>query len=66
MDNARDALAGLLAFDPLYDIRTIRMSIVQPRLNNTSSFEIAPDDRLGQGVDDLLHHRFGFQFLQFD
>ncbi len=40
------ALAGLLEFDPLYDIHTIRMSIVQPRLNNTSSFEISPEDLL--------------------
>ena len=37
------ALAGLLEFDALYDIHTIRMSIVQPRLNNISSFEITPD-----------------------
>ena len=40
------ALAGLLEFDPLYDIHTIRMSIVQPRLNNTSSFEITPENLL--------------------
>lgn len=40
------ALAGLLEFDPLYDIQTVRMSIVQPRLNNTSSFEITPEDLL--------------------
>ena len=40
------ALAWLLEFDPLYDIHTIRMSIVQPRLNNTSSFEISPEDLL--------------------
>ena len=37
------ALAGLLEFDALYDIHTVRMSIVQPRLNNTSSFEITPE-----------------------
>ena len=40
------ALAGLLEFDPLYDIHTIRMSIVQPRLHNTSSFEMTPADLL--------------------
>ena len=38
------ALAGLQEFDPLYDIHTLRMSIVQPRLNNTSTFEITPED----------------------
>ena len=40
------ALAGLTEFDTLYDIRNIRMSIVQPRLNNTSSFEITPEELL--------------------
>ena len=40
------ALAGLLEFDPLYDIHTVRMSIVQPRLNNTSTFEITPEELL--------------------
>ena len=47
------ALAGLLEFDPLYDIRTIRMSIVQPRLNNTSSYEIIPDDLLSWAQNDV-------------
>ena len=47
------ALAGLLEFDPLYDIRTIRMSIVQPRLNNTSSYEIAPDALLSWAQNDV-------------
>ncbi len=36
-------LGALLEFDPLYDIRTVRMTIVQPRLGNTSTFEIAAD-----------------------
>ena len=40
------ALAALLEFDPLYDIHTVRMSIVQPRLNNTSTYEISPADLL--------------------
>ena len=38
------ALGALLEFDPLYDISTIRMSIVQPRLSNTSTFELSADD----------------------
>ena len=37
-------LGALLEFDPLYDIRTVRMTIVQPRLSNTSAYEIAADD----------------------
>ena len=47
------ALAGLLEFDPLYDIRTIRMSIVQPRLNNTSSYEITPDALLSWAQNEV-------------
>lgn len=37
-------LGALLEFDPLYDIRTVRMSIVQPRLSNVTTSEIAADD----------------------
>ena len=33
-------LGALLEFDPLYDIRTVRMTIVQPRLSNTSTYEV--------------------------
>ena len=37
-------LGALLEFDPLYDIRTVRMTIVQPRLNNVSSDEITAEE----------------------
>ena len=37
-------LGALLEFEALYDIRSVRMSIVQPRLNNISTFEITADD----------------------
>ena len=37
------ALGALLEFDPLYDIHTVRMSIVQPRLSNISTFEMTAD-----------------------
>ena len=40
------ALAGLMEFDPLYDIHTIRMSIVQPRLDNISTYELTPHELL--------------------
>ena len=33
-------LGALLEFEALYDIQTVRMSIVQPRLNNISTFEM--------------------------
>ena len=38
------ALGALLEFDPLYDIHAVRMSIVQPRLSNTSTFEMSADN----------------------
>ena len=37
-------LGALLGFDMLYDIKTVRMTIVQPRLNNISTFEMSADD----------------------
>ena len=40
------ALGALLEFDPLYDIHHVRMSIVQPRLNNLSSYEMEADELL--------------------
>ena len=40
-------LGALLEFEPLYDIRSVRMTIVQPRLSNISTFEL--------GADELLH-----------
>ncbi len=39
-------LGALLEFDPLYDIRNVRMTIVQPRLNNLSSYEMEADELL--------------------
>ena len=37
-------LGALLEFDPLYDIRNVRMTIVQPRLNNISTYETTTDE----------------------
>ncbi len=39
-------LGALLEFDPLYDIQNVRMSIVQPRLSNVSTFEMTADELL--------------------
>ena len=36
-------LGAVLEFDPLYDIRIVRMTIVQPRLNNLSTCETTAD-----------------------
>ena len=38
------ALGALREFDCLYDIRIVRMTIYQPRLDNISSFEMAVSD----------------------
>lgn len=40
------ALGLLEAFDGIYDISTVRMSIFQPRRDNVSTFEISKDDLL--------------------
>ena len=40
------ALGLLEAFDGIYDIATVRMSIFQPRRDNVSSFEISKSDLL--------------------
>lgn len=37
-------LGALLQYDHLYDIHTVRMTIVQPRLQNISSFEMNADE----------------------
>jgi hypothetical protein len=37
------ALGALTEFDALYDIRSVRMTIVQPRLGGISTFEISPE-----------------------
>ena len=37
-------LGALLEFEALYDIQTVRMSIVQPRLNNVSTYETSAEE----------------------
>ena len=37
-------LGALLEFDPLYDIKTVRMTIIQPRLNNISTYETTAEE----------------------
>lgn len=37
-------LGALLEFDPLYDVHKVRVTIVQPRLSITSTYEIAADE----------------------
>lgn len=38
------ALGAIAAHDVLYDIQEVRMTIVQPRLDNISTFEMSADD----------------------
>lgn len=40
------ALGALALFDCLYDIKTVRMSICQPRLDNISTYEISVEELL--------------------
>lgn len=49
-------LGALLAYDALYDIRIVHMTIVQPRLNNISTFEL-PAGELMTWAKDYLHPR---------
>ena len=37
-------LGALLEFETLYDIKTVRMTIVQPRLNNISTYETTAEE----------------------
>jgi hypothetical protein len=46
-------LGALLAFDVLYDIHTVRMTIYQPRIDNISTFEMTREG-LYQWADDVL------------
>jgi hypothetical protein len=50
------ALGALATFDSLYDIKTVRMTIVQPRLDSVSSDEI-PAEMLYWWADTELAHR---------
>lgn len=47
------ALGMLLKFDMLYDIEQIKLTIVQPRLNNISSWIISVEDLLKWANDEL-------------
>ena len=46
-------LGALLEFDPLYDIHTVRVTIVQPRLSKTSTYEISADDLIRWAETDV-------------
>ena len=47
------AVGALTLFNPLYDIRKVRMTICQPRLENISSYEIPADELLGWAETEL-------------
>lgn len=46
-------LGCLRKFDMAYDIETVRLTIVQPRLDNISSWEISVEDLLKWAVEEL-------------
>lgn len=47
------AIGSLKAFDFLYDIHTVRMTIYQPRIDNISTFELSVADLLVWAVNEL-------------
>lgn len=47
------ALGALRKYDTLYDISVVRITIVQPRINNISTWEISVDDLLKWANDEL-------------
>lgn len=47
------AIGALNLFDSLYDIKKVRMTICQPRLDNISTFEITVDD-LTKWAEDIV------------
>ena len=47
------ALGALRKYDTLYDIENVRLTIVQPRLNNISSFDIPVADLIEWAVTEL-------------
>ncbi|MDO4568731.1 MAG: DUF2800 domain-containing protein, partial [Clostridia bacterium] len=46
-------LGALLEFDTLYDIHTVRMTIVQPRLSNVTTYEISTEELLQWAENDV-------------
>lgn len=57
VENKQMMLYGLAAYhlyDMLYDIKTIRMTIFQPRISNISTWEISVEDLLSWTEDELV------------
>lgn len=46
-------LGALRKYDTIYDIKTLRLTIVQPRINNISTFEISVDELLDWAIQTL-------------
>jgi hypothetical protein len=49
------SLGALREFDFMYDIRSVRMTIFQPRLDNYSTFEMTVDDLMTWAENELKH-----------
>lgn len=46
-------LGALRKYDTLFDIKTVKLTIVQPRINNISTWEISVEDLLDWAVNEL-------------
>lgn len=53
-------LGSLIKYDCLYDIQTVRLTIIQPRTNNYSSWEISADDlwKWGEAQKEIAQKAF--------
>ena len=49
------AIGALNLFDSLYDIKKVRMTIVQPRLESISTYEMLTEDLLSWAENELKH-----------
>lgn len=47
------ALDGLSLFDMLYDIEKVTMTVVQPRADNFSTYEMGADDLIKWAEEEL-------------
>ena len=46
-------LGALATYDMLYDIETVKLTIIQPRLNNISTYEVSAKDLLAWGENEV-------------
>lgn len=53
MDLERETLGAINQFGMLYDIQTVKMTIVQPRLNSISTYELSANDLMNWAEEEV-------------